>query len=299
MESITHLSASVAELHLHSQNVPQAQTTLTTITHPSGFFQKESKEFHVSHLIKLLADESSASDSLEDLEIFYDSILSHFNMIALTAELFPTYRDLPKSFNFYQHLAQQDRTIRPSQENTIQVMANYKSFGSGIHKFLLDPKTIPQGTCPDSYLQFLSLQNELDGFLILKNFIFLHSPQLNGKLRDFRSMVTNLSITPGEHIRAFYGRAIWLGNEISLANMPDGTLAVLHGRFILLLCDTNCSLIIGETSAYWRQIHEHHREPTKLLADIPWTFNEVLCSLETAGIETLSTTNNNILSLNL
>lgn len=30
------------------------------------------------------------------------------------------------------------------------------------------------------------------------------------------------------HIHTFYGRAIWLGNEISLADLTNGTLAVLH-----------------------------------------------------------------------
>ncbi len=79
LESITRLSASVA---------PQPLLTPTQASHPSGFFQKKSKDFHVSHLIKLLVNESLASDSLQDHEIFYNSILSHFNTIALTAELF-------------------------------------------------------------------------------------------------------------------------------------------------------------------------------------------------------------------
>ncbi len=190
-------------------------------------------------------------------------------------------------------MAQQDRSIRPSQEHLIQATANYKSFGSGLRKFLLGPKTIPQATCPKSYLQLLSLRNELDGFLILKNFIFLRSPQLDGELRDFHTTVTSLNITPGEHIRTFYGRAIWLGNEISLANLADGTLAVLHECFLSLLRDTKCSIIIGETSTYWRQIREHRRDPSKIQADLPWSFNEVLRSLETAGVELLSPNNNN------
>ncbi len=160
------------------------------------------------------------------------------------------------------------------------------------YKFLLSPKTVSQDTCPESYLQLLSLRNDLDGFLILKNFIFLRSPQLDGKYRDFHSNINSLNIHPGEHICTFYGRAIWLGNEISLANMADGTLAVLHECFIALLRDTQCSIIIGETSTYWRQIWDHHLDPTKLLVQLPWSSNDVLHSLETAGIETLSNNNN-------
>ncbi len=87
LESLSRLSASAAELHLRSTTVPQALSPTTQASRPSGFFQKESKDFHVSHLIKLLSDESLATDSLQDLEIFYDSILSHFNTVTLTAVL--------------------------------------------------------------------------------------------------------------------------------------------------------------------------------------------------------------------
>jgi hypothetical protein len=156
---------------------------------------------------------------------------------------------------------------------------------------MLDPKTVTQDKCPESYLQLLSLRNELDGFLILKNFIFLRSPQLDGKYRDFRTGINNIIINPGEHIRTFYGRALWLSNEISLADLADGSLAVLHERFIALLRDTHCPIIVSETSMYWRQIREHRRDPSKIQAPLPWTFNDVLRSLETAGVEIL--TNNN------
>jgi hypothetical protein len=147
---------------------------------------------------------------------------------------------------------------------------------------------IPQTTCPDSYLQLLSLRNEPDGFIILRNFTFLGSPQLDGKFRDFQSSINNLIIHPGEHLRTFYSRATWLSNEITLANLQDRTLAVLHERFLALLRDTKCHLIIGETSQYWRQIKEHQRDPTNLTADLPWTFTTILRTLETVGVSTLS-----------
>lgn len=288
LDSITRLSSSIADLHLRQQSLPQAPPTVSTVR-TTGFFQKETKDFHVSRLVKLLDGETLATDSLQDLEIFYDSILSHCNTVALTTDLYPKYRDLPITFDFYRHLCQLDRTVRPSQADIAQAAANYKSFGTGIRKFLLNPKTIPQDTCPDSYLQLLSLRNEHDGFLILKNFIFLRSPQLDGKFRDFRATINSLIIHPGEHIRTFYARSIWLSNEISLANLADGTLAVLHEWFLALLRDTKCNLIIGETSSYWRQIREHRRNPTNLNADLPWSFNDVLRSLELAGVDTLAT----------
>ncbi len=93
MESINHLSALVAELHVHSHQVPQAQLPSLPTSQPSGFFQ----------------------------QIFYHSILSHFNMIALTTK----YHDLPKSFDFYHHHTQQDCTNHPSQNDTHQAAANY------------------------------------------------------------------------------------------------------------------------------------------------------------------------------
>ncbi len=143
-----------------------------------------------------------------------------------------------------------DHTIRPSPADQAQALANYKSFGTGLRRFLLNPKTFTQETCPDSYLQLLSLCNESDGFMILKNFTYLRSPQLDGKYRDFRHAVNNLTIYNGEHLRTFYGRTSWLCNEVTLANLQDGTLAVLHERFLALIRDTKCRLIIGETSIF-------------------------------------------------
>jgi hypothetical protein len=261
IDSISRLSASVAELHLRHPD-PQASTVLPPRS--SGFFQKESKDFHVSRLMKLLDQEVLRSDSLQDLELFFDSILAHFNTVALTSDLYPKYRDLPSTFDLYRHLCQLDWSIRPSTPDQHQGLANYRSFGVGLRRFLLNPKTFPQDTCPESYLQLLSLHNETDGFLILKNFTFLRSPQLDGKYRDFHTAVNNLIIYDGEHIRTFYGHATWLGNEIILANLQDGTLAVLHEHFLALLRDTKCHLTIGETSTFWREIQEHRRNPINL-----------------------------------
>jgi hypothetical protein len=175
LASISSLSASIAELALHQQ--PQSiDSTISPSSRPHGFFQKESKDFHVSRLLKLLDTEVLQSDSLQDLELFFDSILSHFNTVALTSDLYPKYRDLTPTFDFYRHLCQLDRTIHPSATDQHQGLANFMSFGIRLRRFMLNPKTIPQEKCPDSYLQLLSLHNESDGFTILKNFTFLHSP---------------------------------------------------------------------------------------------------------------------------
>jgi hypothetical protein len=83
--------------------------------------------------VKLLELEVLWSDSLQDLEIFFDSIVSHFNTVALTTDLYPHYHDLPLGFDFYHHLCQLDRTIRPSPANQAQGLANYRSFGIVLH----------------------------------------------------------------------------------------------------------------------------------------------------------------------
>jgi hypothetical protein len=141
LDSFSSLSASIAALHLQHSTSPA--TSLST-PRPTGFFQKESKDFHVSKLIKLLELEVLHSDSLQDLEIFFDSILSHFNTVALTNDLYPRYRDLPPTFDFYRHLCQLDRTICPSSMDQAQGLANYKSSGTGLRRFLLNPKTFPK-----------------------------------------------------------------------------------------------------------------------------------------------------------
>lgn len=96
---------------------------------PSGFHQRESKDFHISRLYKLLADEVIAGDSLQDLKLFYDAILSHFNTVALTDTLFPNYMDLTTNFNFQDHPCP---PTLPSGDLS-QSIANYCSFGNSLH----------------------------------------------------------------------------------------------------------------------------------------------------------------------
>jgi hypothetical protein len=94
----------------------------------------------------------------------------------------------------------------------LQAKANYKSFGHGLRQFIIHPKTVTTTTSPDSYLQLLSLKHEPDDFLLLQHFIFLCSPQLEGKFIDYRIQINQLSIINGESIRSFYSRAMWLHN---------------------------------------------------------------------------------------
>jgi hypothetical protein len=260
---------------------------------PSGFHQRESKDFHISHLNKLLANEVIAGDSLQDLKLFYDAILSHFNTVALTDTLFPNYRDLTTDFNFQDHLCP---PTLPSGDLS-QSIANYRSFGNSLHQFLLDPKTIPSTTCPDSAIQLLSLCNTLDGFLILQEFVFLLGPQLQGDFRNYSKDIATISIHEGERLQAYYSCVMWLFNEITLAQQHDGMLAALLERFLTLLQSTGCSIIISETSTCWKQITSHHKIPKHTTIQIPWSITDVLRSLETVGITNLTFSTKNSMSI--
>jgi hypothetical protein len=108
-----------------------------------------------------------------------------------------------------------------------QANINYTTFGTGLRQFIINPKTISNTTSPESYLQLLSLKHEQDGFLLLQHFIFLRSPQLEGKLIDYRKQIHDLTITPIESIRTFYSRAMHLHNELTLAKIQDDSITVL------------------------------------------------------------------------
>jgi hypothetical protein len=175
----------------------------------------------------------------------------------------------------------------PSPEN-IQALANYKSFGNSLRLFLLKSTTIPATTCPETALQLLSLRKDSDGFNILQNLVFLHSPQLQGKFKDFCSLIGALHIIPGEHIREFYSRTEILSQEIELAQLEDGSNAALSERFLSLLRNTNDPLIIGETSHAWKAIQSFRRDPKHLRKPLPWTYNDILRDLELASVTTLA-----------
>ncbi len=84
--------------------------------------------------------------------------------------------------------------------------------------------TVPSYACPETYLQLLSLHTNPDGFWILQNLIYLRSPQLKRKFKDYRSLVEAITIIPGEHIREFYSRVVTLSQEIASAKIPDGSI---------------------------------------------------------------------------
>jgi len=277
--STTQLHQALLDLH------KQPKSHQRTI----GFHQPESKDFHVSKLLKLLETHTLTGDSLQDLEIFYDIIISHLATVTLNSNILPTYRQLTPSFRFQEHLCCPNHNTTLSNMDIIQAKANYKSFGHGLRQFIIHPKTITTTTSPDSYLQLLSLKHEPDGFLLLQHFIFLRSPQLEGKFIDYRIQINQLSINNGESIRSFYSRAMWLHNEITLAKLQDGSLTVLLEHFLHLLRSTHCHIILAETSMAWKQIREHRRQPTHINSPPPITLNTILRDIENAGVTTLQT----------
>jgi len=153
-------TSSTAHLHqalLDLQKQPKAHQRAT------GFHQPESKDFHVSKFLKLLETHTLTGDSLQDLEIFYEIIISHLATVTLNSNILPAYRQLTPSFRFQDYLCCPKHDPTLSNMEIIQAKANYKSFGHGLRHFIIHPKTITTTTSPDSYLQLLSLKHEPDG----------------------------------------------------------------------------------------------------------------------------------------
>ncbi len=69
----------------------------------------QTKEFHVSHLLKLLETISLATYSLRDLKIFHDTIQCHFATVSISSTIFPKCNDLKLPFTFPEHLCSSTR----------------------------------------------------------------------------------------------------------------------------------------------------------------------------------------------
>jgi uncharacterized protein YoxC len=273
----------------NNTNHQTESTTTKSSTKSIGFHQRESKDFHISKLLKLLENHTLDGDSLQDLEIFYDTLASHFATITLTGNALPTYKDLTVQFTFLDHLCSIEKNPRLSPQEIHQAKLNYRTFGIGLRQFLINPKTISKSTAPDSYLQLLSLKHEHDGFLLLNQFISLRSPQLAGTYIDYRNLIDKITLEPGEPLRTFYARAMWLYNEITLAKLLDGSQAYLLEHFLKLLRSTQSQFLIAETSSHWKQLQKHRRDPTHTSKSPPITLNDILRDLELAGITTIPT----------
>jgi hypothetical protein len=188
------------------------------------------------------------------LELFFYSILSKLELVTLTSSLYPKYKEFKIDFDFKNKLCGLPPYPSLPNPKSVQAQANYKSFGTSLHLFLLKPATISSDTCPEMALQLLSICKDSDGFAFLQNLVKLHSPQLQGKLKDYHGPINTLQFILGEHIREFYSHAETLGQEIELGQLEDGSNTALCTYFLTLLHYMNDSIIIGETSCAWKDI---------------------------------------------
>jgi hypothetical protein len=97
-DSITHaMTTNLAIEPIITSLINDVRDLRTKSTAPSkktGFSQLETKDFHASKLESLLTGVVLNGDSLLDLELFFDSILSKFESITLTSSLYPQYGHL-------------------------------------------------------------------------------------------------------------------------------------------------------------------------------------------------------------
>jgi hypothetical protein len=59
---------------------------------------------HESSTLSSIHQVTLASDSLQDLETFYDTIQSHFATVCTSSNIFPKYKALQATFNFHAQL---------------------------------------------------------------------------------------------------------------------------------------------------------------------------------------------------
>ncbi len=121
--TITNILRTIQEL----QTNPRGVTPTTRLT---GFHQPESKDYHVSRLLKLLDTVTLASDSLQDLETLHDTIRSHFATVSTSSNIFPNYKNLQPSFTFHEHLCSPTTNPNLTPGDIQQALLNYTTFGS-------------------------------------------------------------------------------------------------------------------------------------------------------------------------
>jgi len=284
----------IVDNYLKTRLGSSSTTTLRSTSSPGrplGFHQTISKDFSVSKLQKELKDIKLTSDTLKDIEIFWDAILGAFTNLCQVNQAFPYYRDLSRDFTFSVHFIDKIVPPRYLPIETMQVKQNYRSFGDALRIFLRSGTQINETSSPKAYLKLLSLCHVHDGFLLLHDLVFTLSPQLSGDYYDFRCDIDNLAIIPGEHLTKFYQRVINLSNEIMIANIQNGNMALLAYRFVSLLRSTNSPTITGLVNPYWKTITKHRRDPTHIMASLPWTFQEIYDDLISSDITSLTLTN--------
>ncbi len=204
---------------------------------------------------------------------------------------YPKYQDLHDDFSFYAYLCSAKKNPTLTADELHQAHLNYQTFGSGLQQFILSPRTITELSSTDSYLQLLSLHHKTDGFLLFQQFICLRSSQLEGKFIDFRDAINKLTIINSEPFRSFYSSAMWLFNEIKIAQLQDGSNAALLEHLLDLLRSTGCHIILAEISGSWKTIRAHRHRPHHTTELLPWTLNSILQDLDNAKVTTLSIAN--------
>lgn len=130
-------NAVTTELALISQGINTLKTSSTSsVIHPKptlSFAQLESKEFYISKFTKELEHITLQSDSLKDLEIFWDSIQCALTNICQTNQVFPYYRDLTSTFTFCLLLLGDPKQPNYFPLDFDQAKRNYCSFGDALY----------------------------------------------------------------------------------------------------------------------------------------------------------------------
>ena len=117
----------------------------------------------MSHLLKLLDTVTLASDSLQDLETFHDTIQFHISTVTTSSMIFPKYRDITQKFTFYHHLCSQETNPKLNPGELHQSKLNYGTFGSGLRQFILNPNLSQRTQLQTHIFNFyLSDMNKMD-----------------------------------------------------------------------------------------------------------------------------------------
>jgi len=101
--------------------------------------QLKSRDMNQSQFVKYLGDLTLASDSLQDLELFFDGILTTFSTVLNIHSLFLVYIDLSMDFDFKEALCP---SHMETHGNFPAMDRSYKAFGDGLHSFLLKVGTV-------------------------------------------------------------------------------------------------------------------------------------------------------------
>ena len=228
------------------------------------------------------------SDSLLEIEVFYNAIGSAFSAALATGYVFPQYIELTMDTKNLAGFVLPPK-LNPRYQQACSI---YEMMANTLRNHLVAANTIDKTVAPESYNILMANRMCRNGFDLLVAIIYGRSPQLGGKHDDAQSIVVAFNAKSGELLSEFHQRALETASILALMQDKTGQAYKLIGKYLLIL--SKQPDIKPHVLQYLRDYNLFMRCPNNHTKQLKFDLPEIYTALDLGGVkveDTIDVTN--------